>query len=281
MKKIENEENEKKESFFEKMKDKKYKAKVEFIGYGIFIVVLIIYLNVASMGQSPSTSNTVLQNKENESTEQEEEEDIDLFKKINNNYTYDIHITLKKKQDEESDIIEEQTVRYFGKRFSSNTEIEKEIMEEKNIYYKIDKEYYQKKTEESLPLEQEKFEKIEENTIYDVLEKKYIELDEIKNLIEKSSLDHVTNYSSGKKESIYHLNLKDIILNYTEDEEVEIGIVIENSTLTIEIDYTNFMKEQDKNITECKAEFIYTNIDQVEAFEIISKEESSDSTNES
>ena len=278
MKKVE---NEKKETFFEKMKDKKYKAKVEFIGYGIFIVVLIIYLNIASMGQSPSTSNTVLQNKVNESIEQEEEGEIDLFKKINDNYTYDIRITLKKKQDEESDIIEEQMVHYFGKRFSSNTEIEKEIMEEKNIYYKIDKEYYQKKTDESLPLEQEKFEKIEESTIYDVLEKKYIELDEIKNLIEKSSLDHVTNYSSGKKESIYHLKLKDMILNYTEDGEVEIGIVIENSTLTIEIDYTNFMKEQDKNITECKAQFIYTNIDQVEAFEIISKEESSDSTNES
>ena len=79
MKKIEKTESNKKETFFEKMKDKKYKAKVEFIGYGIFIVVLIIYLNIASMDQSPSTSNTIFQNKVNESVEQEEEGEIDLF----------------------------------------------------------------------------------------------------------------------------------------------------------------------------------------------------------
>ena len=47
----------KKESFFDKVKgDKKYRAKVELIGYGIFIVVLVLGLNISSLGDNSNRS---------------------------------------------------------------------------------------------------------------------------------------------------------------------------------------------------------------------------------
>ena len=48
--------------FYEKMKnDKKYNAKVQFIGYGVFILLIVVFLNISSMnsGINSGVENTV------------------------------------------------------------------------------------------------------------------------------------------------------------------------------------------------------------------------------
>ena len=45
---------------------------------------------------------------------------------------------------------------------------------------------------------------VSSDEVYDVISNKYIEIDKILELINESSLDHVTNFSNGKKEYVYH-----------------------------------------------------------------------------
>ena len=87
---------EKKESFFEKMRnEKRYNAKVQLIGYGILIGALIIYLNLSNLVSGGSNSNLSLDdfndnliNNSGESTEVNK----NLLKSLANNYVYDIVI---------------------------------------------------------------------------------------------------------------------------------------------------------------------------------------------
>ena len=91
-------------SFVEKMKtDKKYSAKVQLIGYGVFVVVLIIYLNLSSMGSNTMQGNNVINNVSgnegsSENTEQVSASDkSSLLEKVNDNYYYDMVIDIKRK----------------------------------------------------------------------------------------------------------------------------------------------------------------------------------------
>lgn len=257
-------------SFFQKLKtDKKYSAKIQLIGYGLLIVVLIIYLNISSMGNSVSGGNTAISNEEkiNDQLNSTDIESNDLLKEIENNYQYDIHITMKKKNGE---LDEETTLRYYGKSYDDQLEIFKETLDSTVTYYKLEGRYYIKDDQSILFTDQ--------SSVYDVLEGEYLELDEIKNLIAKASLDHVTDYSSGKKEYVYHLLIKDIILSYQKDDVVEIDAVMENETLTIDIDYSNLLKAIAGDVVECKVESVYSEIGKVEEFQVFSLEEESTST---
>ena len=95
------------------------------------------------------------------------------------------------------------------------------------------------------------------------------QLNSLKKYLDKANLDHVTDYSSGKKESVYHLKLKDIIPGYQDEDEIEINILEENNILTIKIDYTKLVEKASEDLKEAKIEYIYTNIGNVEEFKII------------
>ncbi len=260
-----------KESFFEKMKtDKKYKAKVEIIGYGVFIVVLILYLNIANMGSS-IPSNTVSTGNSNTNTDLENS-NLDLFKELKDNYQYDVEVVVKMNNVENTDdSLDEQKIHYSGKVFSNNMEINQEYNGESSTYYKVDDFYYQRLSTE------EEFGLVEVSTIYPLIDSKYIEIAEVKKLIDTASLDHVTNYSSGKKETIYHLMVKDVIRSYQDDDVVEISIVIENDTVTMTIDYSLLMKVINEKIEECQVKFIYTNIGTISEFQVMEEEKVADS----
>ena len=99
---------EEKENFFKKMKeDKKYNAKVQLIGYGVFILIIVVFLNVGSMVGGNSTG--VLEN--------DIIEEVNIIDEIDNNYEYNINISLSKGEELVNNY------RYYGKRYNGNKEI--------------------------------------------------------------------------------------------------------------------------------------------------------------
>ena len=241
-----------KEGFFYKYKnDKKYKAKIELTGYGILIVIILIFANIAS----PTTSQLNNNNQNNETNQNitnEEEKTKNLLDRITNNYQYDININVIKNNEE---II---NYRYHGRSYDNTLEINKDINNSINTYYKIDDYYYKKGEEDYLLATKEE--------IYDLISNEYIELNELLKYIKEASLDHVTNYSNGKKESLYTLYLRDIIINNKTEDTVIINITEENETLNVSVDYTNLIKIMDNTVKECKISYTFSNIDKQEVF---------------
>ena len=276
----------KKESFFDKVKsDKKYKAKVELIGYGIFIVVLVLGLNISSLGDNSNRSdlgNVIdkggLNEGEEESTSMDEES---LLKKLDDNYSYEVLVNITKKSmnietNEEVDV--ESKISYKGKSYGKTKEINYINGNDKSIYYKVDDSYYSR-LDNITSL-------VKDTQVYDVIEGKYIEVDSIKEMINKASLDHVTNFSDGRKEMVYHMLVKDFVVshhsNISVDEKIEISVVEENDILSIMIDYSNVYPYIDESISGCKVDVKIRDIGNVEEFNVVvSREEVSDEENTS
>ena len=217
-------------SFFEKMKtDKKYNAKVQLIGYGVLVVALIIYVNITSLG-SVSSGNSIMNDNDNSDylIGADDEYSLSLLEKLEDNYNYDVVVNIKTEiQDDQLE--EESKIHYVGKSYGNQLEITKEDSVGSNLYYKVDNKYYSKNDEG--------MEFIEEDIVYDVVDSDYIELNGIMDLLDKASLDHVTDYSSGKKEYVYHLKVRDIIVSYKLEDEVEFKIEEENGILKINVDF--------------------------------------------
>lgn len=276
----------KKESFFDKVKgDKKYKAKVELIGYGIFIVVLVLGLNISSLGDNSNRSdlgNVIdkgsLNEREEENTSMDEES---LLKKLSDNYSYEVLVNITKKSmnietNEEVDV--ESKISYKGKSYGKTKEINYINGNDKSIYYKVDDSYYSRQDNiTSL---------VKDTQVYDVIEGKYIEVDSIKEMINKASLDHVTNFSDGRKEMVYHMLVKDFIVshhsNISVDEKIEISVIEEGEVLSIIVDYSNAYPYIDESISSCKVDVKVKDIGNVEEFDVVvSREEVSDEENTS
>ena len=261
-KKVNSKENEKfLTNFLKKYKDdKKYKAKTQLLGYGVVIIIIILYLIIART-TTPNNKNIVLERKntinqaQNENDKKPKTEK--LFETINNNYKYSINISYILKEENEE---QEKKIHYEGKVSKENMEIIKEIDDTKNYYYKVNNKYYKK--------ENDTFNTIKEEEIYDIVKKEFIELDSLKNYLNKASLDHVTDYSSGKKESVYHLKIKDIVPSYQDLDKIEINIEEENNILIIKIDYTKLIEITSNHIKQLKIEYTYTDIEATEEFKV-------------
>ena len=266
-----NVDSDKKESFFEKMKnDKKYNAKVQLIGYGIFIVALVLYLNLSSLGSRGSNSNLNLDDLNNGAINNNSENTTEkkLLDRLKDNYSYNVVIDVDKKSintetNEEVDV--SHNINYYGKSYGNKLEINKTVNGVTNLYYKVDNVYYNKIDNITSDVLVE--------VIYDIISSNYVELDAILELISKSSLDHVTDYSSGKVVSVYHYEVLNATSNNRESEFVEINVMEENDVLKIEIDYDNLFKEIDNSISECDLVATITNIGSVEDFEVVVSED--------
>lgn len=255
-----------KQSFLKKIKtDKKFKAKVELIGYIVVVVLIVIYINISNIGKNYDYNN-VLNNNITTNTNVDENKS-NLLEELNDNYNYNINISITKKKSNDQEIdynsneLENIDYSYSGKSYEENIIINKIINDETTTYYKVESEYYTKENEE--------YKLTDDKIIYDYLSSKYIELENVKKYITASSLDHVTDYSSGKKEYVYNLKVSDIIKTYKENDLVEINIVIENDTINMTIDYTKLLKLIDTTITNCKINYTYTDINEIEEFTII------------
>ena len=243
-------------SFWNKYKnDNKYKAKVQLSLYVVFIVLVIIYINVTNIGNNYNYDNSVnnIGNDLNDG-----DVDTNLFDNISNNYNYSVSVFFSEKNN---DSILEKKYGYSGKRYKDNIIINKSIDNNTSTYYKIEDEYYANYNGE--------YKFIDNSVIYDLVNRKYIELDYVKKLIKKATLDHVTNKSNGNNNYKYSLLVRDIIQTYKGEDVINIDINIEEQVLKIDIDYSSLFKQMDENILICKISYEYTNIDKVEEFSII------------
>ena len=257
--------NKEKQSFFHRIKnDKKYKAKVELIAYLVIIVVIVIYLNVSNIGNNYDYNKVTDTNIKDVLTNNVEDTG-DMLKQLKDNYTYNIDISVKSKGNNVEDKVVN-NYSYSGKVYKDNMIIDKNLNNTVYNYYKVMDEYYVK--------EGDIYKIIKDSDVYDLIDKKYIELNDVRKYIDKASLDHVTNYSSGKKEYVYNLKVKDVIGSYMEDDVVSIIIVVENDSVVMSIDYTNLLMVIDDNIIDCKLVYTYKDINKVEEFTVMEDDES-------
>lgn len=228
------------ESFFTRVAtDEKYKAKVELMGYGVFILVIIVFANISAL-KNNHFKNTIneIQNDDNEQIYEEVEKDINInIESINDNYEYKINLNYN---DEE--------IIYTGKRYKDDTL----IINGDNKYYKLDNKYYKDN------------EIIDASSIYKI-DSDYLEYEYIKKYLKNAQLDHKTEYSSGKKEYLYNLEVKNIIRTIASNDIIEIKVGIEEEKINITIDYSNLYKNLNKN-DKVIVNIEYTNINKIEEF---------------
>ena len=268
-----NEQETENQTFKEKYKnDSKYKAKVQLIGYGLFILFLIVYLNIASIGaKNTKLSNTTTKNndniptKENNNIETKTDKELGQWlKDIGTNYEYDVVVSSKSKNDNGEETNTQ--THYWGKTYQNKMIINKEANGSTTYFLKEDNNYYLN--------ELDNYTLSKKEAVYSEIDEDIIEFDMLSLLLKNASLDHVTNYSSGKKEYEYHLKIRDIIKTYQEDTELSFEIVIEDNVVTVEVDYAPMINivEQVKKQEEYKVTYLYKNIGKIEEFPGIEKD---------
>lgn len=259
--KVEEKKEEKREGFFEKIRsDKKYSAKVQLMGWFLFFLILVVGLNVSSNG-SHYQGNVVNGGNNSNGSENTSKEKTKLLENLDNNYSYSVvtNLVLNSVNADNGEAVSvEKSISYRGKSYLNTLEIERENTD---LYYRVDDNYYSK-VDNVTTL-------VKESNVYEVVEAKYIEIDSIVKLIDKASLDHYTNYSSGKREYVYHLKVKDIILSASSEDVIEISVLEENNILTINVDYSNLYKLIDESVLEFKLEAVIADIGSISEFSVI------------
>lgn len=274
------EEKKEKTTLKEKWKDPKYKAAIKLALYGILIIGVILYLNISRAFSSPSGLN-------NNQNIANEEENKDLLAKIDDqNYEYNINITISHNpnnndtQSSNNNTMEDQTIitdetptnenlseeetntqelspedtiiTYHGRR---NKDIITVIKNDMDEYYINDDTYYKKINE--------KYELTNENDLFDTIESRYVNLDNIKEYIKKGQVEHNTNDGTSIL-TIIQVPINTIIPSHQGLEEISIEILEEESKLTLTLNYTELMKLDDETITNYEVKIEYTNIGNIE-----------------
>ncbi len=263
-----------KTSIKEKWQNSQFKAATKLGLYGVLIIGIILYINISSAIQRPTQEN-------NETNTTNEEENTNLLTKLDNqNYAFNINITISKDpnyneesstlneelSDETSTIEEEPTITdpteenpspkdtiitYQGQR---NKNIITVIKNNTDEYYIDDDTYYKKIND--------KYELTNENDLFDTIEHRYLDLDNIKEYIKKGHVEHDTT-DVDKSLIIIKVPLNAIIPSHQGLEEINIEILEEENQLTLTIDYTTLMQLEDEEITNYKIIIEYSNIDSI------------------
>ena len=122
-------------------------------------------------------------------------------------------------------------------------------------YYINDDTYYKKINE--------KYELTNENDLFDTIESRYVNLDNIKEYIKKGQVEHNTNDGTSIL-TIIQVPINTIIPSHQGLEEISIEILEEESKLTLTLNYTELMKLDDETITNYEVKIEYTNIGNIE-----------------
>lgn len=209
-------------TFMERLKDKRERAKIELIAYGIFFVGVIIFTRILG-----STSNNI----ENNNIEEQS-----FINKIEDNYEYDIQITINDK-----------IYQYYGKVLGNNSTINLIAEDKQNSYYSMNKKYY--------VLEEENYILTDEEEVYPYIDYRYLNIKNIKEYINIAT----------KENNTYKIKVKDIIIT-TESEEY-FTINVEEGDKNIIIDYTPLLKIINKNIEKIVVNITFSNIDNIISLE--------------
>lgn len=196
--------NEKKQTLKERLKDKRERAKIELILYGIFFLIVVVFVRVLSVNTSSVLNSDNL---------------IDSFIfSVEDNYEYDMLVT-----------INDNIYEYYGKVLGNNSTIN--FTHEK--FYLMNGKYYILKDDNYiLTTEEEVYPYIEYRYLNINNIKRYIELSTRDNDVYKVKLSDIVLDSESEEYLIMNINEgdKNIVIDYTSlfklmDENVEKVIV--------------------------------------------------------
>lgn len=209
-------EEKKKLTLKEKLKDKKERAKLELLFYGIFFLAIIVFTRILSgYNDVPKVNNTK-----------------SFINEITDNYEYNIDIN-----------IDNNKYKYYGKRLGNNMSINKVIDNKYDYFYKMGNKYYILDTNGNYILTS-----VED--IYNYIDYRYLDISNIKEYIKLSTKDN-NNYNIKVSDLILNSNNTNTItisideLNNTITLDYTELFKIDNNNLNKEIvtiKYTNINK---------------------------------------
>ena len=209
-------EEKKKLTLKEKLKDKRERAKLELLFYGIFFLAIIVFTRILSgYNDVPKVNDTK-----------------SFINEITDNYEYNIEIN-----------IDNNKYKYYGKRLGNNMSINKVIDNKYDYFYKMGNKYYILDNNGNYILTS-----VED--IYNYIDYRYLDISNIKEYIKLSTKDN-NNYNIKVSDLILNSNNTNTItisideLNNTITLDYTELFKIDNNNLNKEIvtiKYTNINK---------------------------------------
>ena len=182
--------NKKKLSLKERWKDKRERAKIELMLYGIFFLIIIIFARISN-----SMSNNI-----------PKEEDNKIFiSEITDNYSYDIDIT-----------IDNDNYKYYGKVLGHNMNIHKVVDTEDEYFYKMNNKYYILDDNGNYILTNDK-------EIFSYIDYRYLDINTIKEYIKMGTLNS-NIYTIKVSDILLNNNSNDVITITVDDINKELII---------------------------------------------------------
>ena len=211
-------EEKKKFNIKERWKDKRERAKIELMLYGIFFLAIIIFARISS---SFSDSNIPKDN------------DIKSFiNDITDNYQYDIDIT-----------IDNNNYKYYGSKLGHNMDITRVVDNKEDYFYQMNDKYYILDTKGNYIL-------TNDSDIFPYIEYRYLDINNIKEYIKLATYnDNI--YSIKVSDIVLNSNSSDVITIKVDEDNKNIIIYytnlfkIDNNNLTkevVSIKYSNINK---------------------------------------
>lgn len=198
--------NKKKFSLKERWKDKRERAKIELMLYGIFFLIIIIFARISN-----SMSNNI-----------PKEEDNKIFiSEITDNYSYDIDIT-----------IDNDNYKYYGKVLGHNMNIHKVVDTEDEYFYKMNNKYYILDDNGNYILTNDK-------EIFSYIDYRYLDINTIKEYIKMGTLNS-NIYTIKVSDILLNNNSNDVITITVDDINKE--LIIDYTNL-FKVNNNNLYKE--------------------------------------
>lgn len=198
--------NKKKLSLKERWKDKRERAKIELMLYGIFFLIIIIFARISN-----SMSNNI-----------PKEEDNKIFiSEITDNYSYDIDIT-----------IDNDNYKYYGKVLGHNMNIHKVVDTEDEYFYKMNNKYYILDDNGNYILTNDK-------EIFSYIDYRYLDINTIKEYIKMGTLNS-NIYTIKVSDILLNNNSNDVITITVDDINKE--LIIDYTNL-FKVNNNNLYKE--------------------------------------
>lgn len=205
---MEEKKEKKKLNLKERWKDKRERAKIELMLYGIFFLVIIIFARISS-----SMSTNIPKDNDINNT---------FIDEITDNYQYDIDIT-----------IDNNKYKYFGKKLGNNMSITRIVGTKEEYFYQMNDKYYILDTKGNYIL-------TTAEDIYPYIEYRYLNINNIKQFI-KLGTKNDTVYSVKVSDIVLNNNSADTITLTVNEEDKNIQI---DYTNLFKIDNSNINKAE-------------------------------------
>lgn len=205
---MEEKKEKKKLNLKERWKDKRERAKIELMLYGIFFLVIIIFARISS-----SMSTNIPKDNDINNT---------FIDEITDNYQYDIDIT-----------IDNNKYKYFGKKLGNNMSITRIVGTKEEYFYQMNDKYYILDTKGNYIL-------TTAEDIYPYIEYRYLNINNIKQFI-KLGTKNDTVYSVKVSDIVLNNNSTDTITLTVNEEDKNILI---DYTNLFKIDNSNINKTE-------------------------------------